>query len=136
MGKYLNLKDDIYSIFDSAAWKAENITTHPGNFNGAVTGNYIRVSIIPSSSPEANPLISSSGQLLIDIFVEAGKGFLEAYIIADILDSYLSGKSVSTVSGNSTQFSSSALTEQGIDPDNKSLYRFKYSIPFNYFGVN
>lgn len=134
MGKYLNLQSDLFSIFDSAAWKAENIRTYPSNFVAVNSGNeFIRVSIIPSGN--GINLSSVSGVIIIDIFTSAGNGPKAAILIADKLDSYLVGKSVKTVSNVVTQFSNSTLSSGSTDRDNSALYRVSYTIPFNYFGV-
>jgi len=134
MGKYENLEKDVFSIFASTLWKNENIKTFPVNFIELNPGNeFIRASVIPSGN--GINLTSISGVLIIDIFTSAGNGPRRTSLIADKLDSYLVGKSVSTVSGNSTQFNKSALSYVGLDTVNSALYRATYSIPFNYFGV-
>ena len=134
MGKYANLEADIYSIFASTLWKAENIKTAPMNFVSMKTGDeFIRVSIVPSGS--GINLNSISGLLIIDIFISAGKGSKRLFAIADKLDAYLVGKSLSTVSNKITQFSNSAVSILGNDKDDPSLYRAAYNIPFNYFGA-
>jgi len=134
MGKYENLEKDVFSIFGSTSWKNENIKTFPVNFIELTPGTeFVRVSVIPSGN--GINLTSISGVLIIDIFTSAGNGPRRTSLIADKLDSYLVGKSVSTVSGNSTQFNKSALAYLGLDIVNSALYRATYSIPFNYFGV-
>jgi len=123
-----------FSIFGSTSWKNENIKTFPVNFIELTPGTeFVRVSVIPSGN--GINLTSISGVLIIDIFTSAGNGPRRTSLIADKLDSYLVGKSVSTVSGNSTQFNKSALAYLGLDTVNSALYRATYSIPFNYFGV-
>ena len=135
MGKYKNLQDDIFTVFNSVEWKAENINTYPSNFITVDPENeFIRVSIIPNG--EGINLKSVSGVIMADIFTSAGSGPNRAYLIADTLDTYLQGKSLTTVSGNVTQFDKSAMSPNGRDPDNKSLFRHNYSIPFNFFGVS
>jgi len=134
MGKYENLEKDVFSIFGSTLWKNENIKTFPVNFIELNPGNeFIRVSVIPSGN--GINLTSISGVLIIDIFTSAGNGPRRTSLIADKLDSYLVGKSVSTITGNSTQLNKSSLSYVGLDTVNSALYRATYSIPFNYFGV-
>lgn len=128
MGKYQKLQDNVYAIFNTAEWKANNIPTYPQNFVEITTPNYIRVSIIPSNT--GINLASVSGQLIVDIFVSAGKGPGELASIADLLDSYLVGKT-----RVNTQFQGSTLVPMGIDRDNPILFRGAYSISFNSFGV-
>lgn len=134
MGKYTNLLNDVFSIFSSSAWIAENIKTYPSNFIAVNSGNeFIRVSIIPSGNG-AN-LISASGVLIVDIFTAAGNGPKATTSIADKLDLYLVGKSLKTATNGVTQLKSSSLQFLGNDKDNPALYRSSYTIPFNYFGA-
>lgn len=134
MGKFTNLEQDVFSVFNSNAWKAEGITTVPINFQAsAIAGEFIRVAILPSSV--GLNLRSTSGVCLIDIFIPAGAGPRRASTIADKLDEYLCGKSLNTGSGV-TQFSKSALSHKGIDRDNLTLYHSSYTVLFNHFGVS
>ena len=135
MGKYSNLNSDIYSVFSTDTWKAEKIVTRPSNFIGLdKPSEFIRVSVIPSGAGLNRK--SVSGILIIDIFSQAGAGPKRSATIADKLDSYLSGKSLSTVSGVTIQFpDSSAIDLKGNDKDNPALYRVAYTIPFKYFEV-
>ena len=134
MGTYTALETDVYSIFSSAGWLAENVKTYPSNFLAISPGNeYIKVSIIPSG--RGINLKSKSGILIIDIYTPAGGGPRAASLIADKLDSYLVGKTVTTVSRTNTQFEQSSLSHLGTDRDNSSLFRSSYTIPFNYFGA-
>ena len=135
MGKYEATEINVFSVFDSAEWKAEAIKTYPTNFIAVNPGNeYIRVSIIPSG--KGVNLVSLSGVIIVDIFTSAGNGPRRTSTIADKLDQYLVGKSLETVSGATLQLKNSTLALVGVDPDNTSLYRSTYTIPFNLFGVN
>lgn len=128
MGKYANLQTDVFSVFDSTAWKAENIKTFPSNFIAVAAGTeFLRVSVI-AGGPGINPK-STSGILIVDIFIPAGTGPNRASLIADKLDLYLSGKS-KVSAGKATQFMTSSFVPGAIDKDNPSLYRSKYQIPF------
>lgn len=134
MGKYQNLESDLFSIFNTDAWKAEDIKTYPSNFIAVNTGSeFIRVSAIPGG--QGLNLSSVSGILVVDIFISAGNGPKRISLIADKLDDYLVGKTFSTGSAGTTQLKNSSLSLNGVDKDNPSLYRATYSIPFNHFGV-
>lgn len=133
MGKYIQLENAVFSVFDSTAWKAENIKTYPSNFVAVNPGNeFLKLTVIPGA-PGIN-LISVSGQLILDIFTPAGNGPRRPTTIADKLDEYLSGQSITTPSG-SVQFGSSSFSFSGVDSDNASLYKSIYAIPFQFYGV-
>ena len=133
MGKYEALSKDIFGVFGTAEWIAENIKTYPSNYVGVDAGNrYIRVQVLPQGS--GLNLKSASGQVLIDIFTPAGSGPLDATLIADRLDAYLVGKSKMTEAGV-TQLDRSSFTCVGQDKVNPALYKSQYAIPFNFFGV-
>jgi hypothetical protein len=136
MGKYTTVKSLVYSIFASAEWKAEAIETFPENFTGTSVGNeYIRVIILTSGETPVNSTRSVAGQLMIDIFVPAGVGSDRATQIADKLDKYLAGQSRNSAPNGNVQFGTSTMSSIGNDTANVNLYRFLYSLSFNYFGV-
>lgn len=130
MSKYEDLYLDVYGVFDTPEWVAENIKTIPNNFPGDVNSNtYIRVTIIPADQGVNGQ--SVGGIINIDIFVPTGFGPKEIATIADKLDKYLAGKTKQTGTG-STQFFESYLNGGSVDKDNPSLYRVIYSIGFNH----
>jgi len=134
MGKYERIQSDVFSVFNQATWKAEAIKTYPVNYISVTQDTeFIRVSVVPSG--RGINLISSSGLVLIDIFISAGNGPRRTSLIADKLDQYLVGKSIVTQDNANTQFGQSSLNSRGLDIDNPTLYASTYSIPFNYFGV-
>jgi hypothetical protein len=135
MGKYADLDSDIFSVFGSQSWQDENIKTFPSNIIESNAGDeYIRVQILPSGS--GVNLDSVAGIMIIQIFISAGKGPSRASFIADKLDKYLVGKSLTTSGNGVTQFQNSSVKPDGIDKDNSLLYRSSYTIYFNYFGVS
>jgi hypothetical protein len=135
MGKYQDLLDDVFSVFSDAAWISENIPTYPQNHIPTDPGSeFIRVSIIPSSFISTSRS-SLSGQLIIDIFTVAGDGPARPFSIADILDQYLLNKTINTSGNGATQFIGSTMGNGTLDSDNPSLYRSRYTINFNYIGV-
>lgn len=135
MGKYTLVEDNVNSVFAADAWKSEGVRTLPKDFTGAVSGNeYIRISTITDGQQLANPLKSVSGQVLIDIFIPAGRGPTRANLIADKLDTHLVGQTIGTEAGN-VQFGSSSMAPRGNDRDNASLSKYLYSVPFNFYGI-
>jgi hypothetical protein len=134
MGKYSSLEKDVFSVFNSTSWKSEKLKTYPSNFIPVDPGNeFIKVTILPSGL--GLNLKSVSGMVLVDIFISVGGGPKKASLIADLLDSYLVGKHIITSENNTTQFFISSMQPLGNDKDNPTLYVYRYSIPFNYYGV-
>jgi len=136
MDKYSSLSKTIFSIFDSALWKLENIKTFPDNFTqtGGLT-EFIRVSIIPSGGSRESTFKSASGVLQIDIFIVSGNGPTQAFYIADRLDKYLVSTTTAIAQKGNIQLLQSSLAPLGIDSANAGLYRYKYTIPFTFFEV-
>jgi hypothetical protein len=135
VSKYATLESDVFSVFGGAPWKAEKINTYPSNFVPDDAGaEFIRVSIVPSGA--GLNLRSASGLMIVDIFTEAGMGPSRASLIADKLDQFLVGKSLSTQPGRVTQFGNSALGHSGADRDNPALHRSRYSVQFNHYGAS
>ncbi len=133
MGKYVQLEQDVFSIFASPEWQAEDIETYPTNYIAVKSSNhFIRVSVIPSG--KGINRYSTKGILIIDIFITAGKGIRKALEIADRLDAYLVNKSISTHTGSTTQFGFSSLAAGVDDKENLALYSNSYSITFDFFS--
>lgn len=131
MGKFSSLVSQIFSIFGSSEWLAENINTVPQNVTLVNSPNeYVRISIIPSKAGINTD--SVAGILIADIFTKAGDGPTSSYDIADRLDSYLAGNTI-TLGKESIQFYDSTLTPKGVDTDNPTLFRTSYTINFNFF---
>ena len=134
MGQYLNIEENIFSVFATDTWKAESIKTRPNNFIKTTSDDeFIRVSIIPSGY--TSNLNAKNGVLLIDIFTKVGAGPKRSATIGDKLDSYLSGKTLSITQGITVQFFGSSMLPKGRDKENPTLYWYTYTIPFNYFEV-
>lgn len=129
--KFTLLRSAITSVFATQAWKDEGIQTTVDNFNAQLSSSeYINVSIVPSGFM---PMFNSvRGQLIIQIYLPAGKGSKRAFEIADTLDKHFSGK-VSLYEEASLQFFDSYL-QQGRPDDAKSLFRTDYHINFKFFA--
>lgn len=133
MGKYITLQTNIFTIFGSQEWNAENVKTVPTNFTGIdFSEEFIRISIVPSNKGLNRK--SVSGILIADIFTKAGDGPTRAFDLADKLDTYLQNKYFS-IDPNAIQFFGSMFRTDTLDSDNPSLFRSTYSIPFNYTEV-
>jgi len=135
MSKYTSLINDVFSIFSTEEWGLEGINAVPSNFVPDGLEEFARVSVIPSSF--GVNFQSISGVLIATIFVPAGYGPKRYMEIADTLDRYLVGKTVTLSSGGSTQFTnSSSLRALGEDQKMPTFYAAEYTIPFSYFGVS
>ena len=134
MAQFMNIQNNVFSIFASAEWVAESIKTLPNNFvNINPDDEFIRVSIIPSGY--SSNINAKTGVLNIEIYTKVGTGPKRPSTIADKLDSYLSGKQIIVSPGITAQFFGSSMMPNGKDKDNPTLYKYTYTIPFNYFEV-
>jgi hypothetical protein len=131
---FSKIKSDVYGVFASSTWTATGYKTYPDNYSGAIDSSaaFIRVTILPGKSTiDAHGLKKKlSGMLILSIFVKAGNGDAELFSIADSIDSFFQGKTLT----NGTQFGTSTLMKLGLDPADKSLYRGDYSINFKAYG--
>lgn len=135
MGKFTDMTTNVLAVFNSNAWLLEGVATFPSNFTGSVASNeYIRIDIVATDPKAAYANLNCvSGQILIDIFTPAGEGPSRSVTIADLLDTYLVGKSFSSGNGVA-QLGLSMLVSFGLDKANPMLYRSQYSLSFTYFG--
>jgi len=130
MAKYANVHADIEEVFASAAWTATGITAIPSNFNVIVgTTEFVKVEILPSSVQQGYADFGVKGQVIIQIYPEAGTGTTRMMAIADILDTLLETKTF--IRG--TQTGSSVLNVIGTDTANPALYRADYTVGFTLY---
>lgn len=128
------VKQDVYSVFASSSWTATGYKAYPDNYSGTIdiTDSFLRISILPANSRvEAHGFKKRlNGLLILSIFVKAGNGDSDLFSVADTLDSFFEGKTLT----NGTQFGPSNITKLGLDPVDKSLYRGDYKINFIAYG--
>lgn len=107
---------------------------YPADYQGTITNQneFCRYTVLPTTSEVYNSGRSkfSSGLLIIDIFVEAGRGQARPFQIADALDLLLQNKILT----NKTELGVSYLSYDGLDSANQSLSRYKYTLPFKLYG--
>ena len=131
---YTDVLDDIYGVFASSNWTAQNISIYPDNYQGKISNSneFCRLNILPSSSERykytGNKLLS--GLIAIKIFVKAGEGQKRIYQISEILDSLLENKKFS----HGTELGTSYISMEGLDAINQSLYSASYFITFRLYG--
>lgn len=132
MGKFTRLLQDVFSIFGTTEWIAENIKVVPQNFvsNSEVT-EYLRVSVIPSEGGVNTQ--STNGLIMIDIFTPQGMGPFRASKLADTLDSYLLGKSFN-VGGSTTQVLKTS-NMRIVSSKESLLCHAIYQVQFNHFHL-
>jgi len=131
MTKYADIVSDVFSVFAMTAWADLNIATIPDNVpRPADIAEYVHVSVIPSGG--GINIGSGSGILSADIYTPRGQGPLRAALIADFLDGFLVGNSLTSGEGTS-QFLGSSFATSGIDKENPDLYKSVYSITFKHF---
>lgn len=134
MNKYELIEKTIHTVFGSKEWEKTQIKTIPSNFSTTGLGSeFIRMNILTGGN--GLNLQSLSGLLIIDIFTSAGDGPMRATLIADTLDTFFVGKSLTASKGKVVQFMASTTKQSGPDRDNPTLNRVIYSLPFNFFGA-
>lgn len=131
---YNLLKSDVYSVFASNSWTNTGIKSYPVNYSGVIdaSGPFLKISILPGKASIDTFSFKKrfNGLLILSIFVKAGNGDNDLFAVADTLDSFFQGKTLT----NGTQFGVSTLKQLGLDSADKSLYRGDYSIQFNSYG--
>lgn len=127
MAKYSDIQKDIEGVFAGSNWTGNNVSAYPANFVGGNFGDeFVKLEIIPSRPLPNYGKAGNRGQVIVQIYTQAGKGPSRTYEIADLLDSELQNKTFT----NGTQTGTSSLSILGIDNDDKSLFRGDYQISF------
>lgn len=133
--KYTNANAIVTSVLASDNWQGEDILTVPDNYQGPLRSNeFVRVSVLmPGSEIYYGDFDTIRGQLIVDIYTEAGYGPTRAFEIASIIDSYFQAKSLQKTGVDGTvQTTTSNLSTYGIDRDNPSLFHSRYTLGFTY----
>lgn len=131
--RYSNLLNDVFSLFASVEWAAENFLVIP---NGYITDSnpseFAKFDVVVSGSSFKDSL---SGVLYINISTPNGAGPKRAFQIADLLDKYLAGNTFATQGDKAvTQFRRESNFELGKPAtDNSSALKSTYQIQFSYF---
>jgi len=131
--RYSNLLNDVFSLFSSVEWEAENFLIVPkGHITGNTNEEFGRFDIVTGSRGFKDSL---SGIMFIDIFTPNGAGPKRAYQIADLFDKFFAGQSLATQGDKAiTQFRRESNFEvRGEDARNPSLLRSTYQIGFSHF---
>jgi hypothetical protein len=131
MSKYLEVLNDVESLFGQASWSSNNISAYPSNFpksseNTNVKEEFIVIEVIPGRPFTNYGTTGLKGQIIIQIYTEVDKGVKRAYEIADILDTILERKELT--SGPIT--GTSSMSNEGVDQDDEHLFRTDYNVSF------
>lgn len=129
-----NVLSDVESVFAASTWTSNNIALYPDNYQGTISNQneFCRLNVLPSKSEHSAHGGSKymEGLVIVKIFVKAGEGQGRVMAIGDILDISLQNKRLA----NGTEFGTSYLNVEGLDPKNQSLYSAHYIIPFKIYG--
>lgn len=129
-----SLISSIYSVIGSANWSTIiGVPTYPSDFAEPSAAPFLRVSILPGRSNRRSydGVKQVSGLIIVTIFYKVGEGQIYAATTADKLDQLLQD---TVINNNSVQIGESSLQYKGVDPNDKTLARADYSVPFDYFG--
>jgi len=130
MGKFSDVQDEIEAIFVTPSWIATELVIIPVNYDGYQPNEFIRLEILGNEQRFYYGSFGISGIVICTIFVPSGEGQTRLNEIADILDTFLQGKTLS----DGTQTGPSTLIALGKDEDNSALYKAEYRVGFNKYG--
>ena len=130
MAKFKDVQTDIERLFgglDDSPWLTYGITSYPVNYQGGTyASEFVIVEIIPGRPLTTYGSQGVQGQVIVQIYTQAGNGISRAVEIADLLDALLQGKQLprGTITGTSS------MSVRGIDSQDNSLFRADYVVPF------
>ena len=123
------IQRDIELVFSSPEWTSKNIEVVPDGFE--LLGEGIKFFISYDARSFYYGGYGVTGRMTLSIYVEAGRGQTRANEIAEDLNAVFQGR---ILSPNQTQTGPSTLVWYGVDPDNHSLARAEYSLPFSKYA--
>ena len=127
MAKYSEVQQDIEEIFGSQAWTSNNLTIYPSNYQGGqYTSEFMRLEILPSRPLTTYASLGISGNIIVQIYTEAGLGISRPIELADLLDTFLEQKTLP----RGTQTGTSSISFLGLDAADNSLNRADYLVSF------
>lgn len=125
---YRDIQTAFDSFFAEDEWTSQGITTVPMNFQGDIDSQeFARVGFFIGNPTDFvafnDPGAVGFGE--VNIFTNIADGERRSFEIADILDTLIQGRTIGSI-----QFLNSNLIKVGRDPNNPSLWRVDYQIPF------
>jgi len=133
MTRFNDVLTDFEELFGETAWTDTGIKTFPANFAGGITDHdeFVIVETIPGTQTSRRNrsyahVNTVSGQYIVQIYVRTGTAQIRALQIADILDSMLNSKRLTS----GTQTGIPVVDIIGTDSDDKSIYRVDLVVNF------
>jgi hypothetical protein len=110
-----------------------NLPVYPSDYRGKITSvPFLKLNVITGKANQFayrdNKLVT--GLVVVSIYYVAGSGQKEPATISNLLNSIFQNKLLAY----SIQTNVSSLQFMGPDPDDSTLSRADYSVPFSYFG--
>jgi len=134
MSRFRTVQTDFEELFAANTWTDNNIATYPANYSGGYANEFIIVETVPGKvTPKRSRSFSHintvSGQYIAQVYVPTGNGLTRAMEIADLLDSMLNSKRLTS----GTQTGIPVVDIVGTDSDDKSLFRVDFIVNFTKF---
>jgi hypothetical protein len=128
---YNTIITDLEGLVVSSAW-VDLPTTYPDEFKEEITEmTYLKYGIILTNTTSYYAEYSVTGLISIRIFYPKTESKRYAALIADKLNTILSKVMIGS---GAIQTSSSNLQFLGVDPENTTLQRATFTVPFTYSG--
>ena len=110
-----------------------NLPVYPADYRGTISAvPFLKLNIVTGKANQFayrdNKLVT--GLVVVSIYYTAGAGQKEPSVISSSLDSVFQNKLLDY----NIQTSVSSLQFMGPDPDDSTLSRADYSVPFSYYG--
>lgn len=110
-----------------------NLPVYPSDYRGTISAvPFLKLNVITGKANQFayrdNKLVT--GLVVVSIYYTAGAGQKEPAVISNALDSVFENKFLSY----NIQTNVSSLQFMGPDPDDSTLSRADYSVPFSYYG--
>lgn len=127
--------EEIINTFYSLATNnlLANLPVYPADYRGTISAvPFLKLSVVTGKANQVayrdNKLVT--GLLIVSIYYKAGNGQKEPSVISSSLDNIFQNKSLSY----DIKTTVSSLQFMGPDPDDSTLSRADYSVPFSYYG--
>jgi len=131
--RFTDVRTDLEQVFASTEWTSQSITAIPANYAGGTADHdeFVIVETVPGTltnrrNRSYQNVHTVSGQYIIQIYVRTGTAQVRVMEIADILDTLLNSKRLTS----GTQTGIPVVDIVGTDSDDNSLYRADFIVSF------